>query len=206
MEELPPTEEPAPIKRKRGRPKGSKDKTKRERGESMLGGPREVPPTASRNDDFAHADPMTMLDRQLSMISWQQQALRWKMMGGRSVKDAMKEGPTDFRAGGKYTDPSDTQEILTLSNALARAIEAMKKHSDMATELASRLSGEQLLEAALHKIEGQSLPYLNYAIKRLRAKREALAPVLGLERADIGKAVEDEKATDAIASLLDLPQ
>lgn len=196
----------AEPKRGRGRPKGSKNKnpyvrtTDYTRGESMTGGgPREVPPTASMQQDFAHADPATMLSRQLSMISWQQQALRIKMMGGvKSDETALK----DIRCGGKITYAEDTKELLDLSNALVRAIDGMKKHSDMANELAQRMTAEQLLELAIAKIEGQSLPTISYAIKRLRAKREALGPVGGLERHSIGY-TEDSKATDAIASLLD---
>lgn len=139
-----------------------------------------------------------MLSRQLSLISWQQQALRIKMFGGvKSPEQALE----DVRKGGKITYPEDTKELLDLSNALARAIEGMKKHSDLASELASRMSAEDLLEAAMQKIEGQSLPTINYCIKRLRAKREALAPVAGLERFAIGKD-GDEKAVDAIADLM----
>jgi len=163
------------------------------------GGPRVVPPTASKDDDFAHADPGTMLSRQLSLISWQQQALRIKMFGG--VKNG-EQALADIRSGGKMTFPEDTKELLDLSNALTRCMEGMKKHSDLAAELASRMTAEDLLEAALQKIEGQALPTLNYAIKRLRAKREQLAPVLGLERHAIGHKDEDERATSAIASLM----
>jgi len=163
------------------------------------GGDRLVPPTASKHDDFAHADPATMLSRQLSLISWQQQALRIKMFGG--VKTA-EQALDDVRKGGKITYPEDTKELLDLSNALTRCMEGMKKHSDLANELASRMSAEDLLEAAIAKLEGQSLPTLNYAIKRLKAKRESLAPVHGRERVSIGPKDEDEKATSAIASLL----
>lgn len=140
-----------------------------------------------------------MLSRQLSLISWQQQALRIKMFGGvKSPEQALD----DIRRGGKTTYPEDTKELLDLSNALTRCMEGMKKHSDLASELASRMSAEDLLEAAIQKLEGQSLATLNYAIKRLRAKRESLAPVGGLERFAIGREAEDEKATTAIASLM----
>lgn len=196
MEEL--EDSNAEPKRGRGRPKGSTNKHKR--GESMTGGgDRLVPPSASKDDDFAHADPATMLSRQLSLINWQQQALRIKMFGGvKSADQALK----DIRSGGKTTFPEDTKELLDLSNALTRTMEGMKKHSDLAAELASRMTAEDLLEAAIKKLEGQSLVALTYAIKRLRAKREALGPVPGLERHRIGTAEEDDRATTAIAALM----
>lgn len=198
-----PTTEPTapPIKRGRGRPPGVKNK----RQDSMTqGAGRLVPPTASKDDDFAYADPATMLARQLSMISWQQQALRIKMMGASGRLHGIKpeEALMDVRSGGRTTDPADTKELLDLSNSLVRAIEAMKKHMDMAKDLAAMMSPEELLEAALAKLEGQSLPTLNYAIKRLRAKREQLAPVLGLERFAIGNAEEDKPASQVIADLM----
>lgn len=196
-------EGPCKFQKRRGRPPGVPNSYPVTHNRSMTGGgPREVPPSASRHDDFAHADPATMLSRQLSMISWQQQALRIKIMGGiKSEKDAL----ADIRKGGMTTFADDTKELLDLSNALVRAIDGMKKHMDMAKELAAQMNAEELLEAALKKIEGQSIATLNYAIKRLRAKREALAPVPGFDRHAIGYPVEDpkdQKATDAIAELM----
>lgn len=207
MEELPDTleekPEAPPVKRGRGRPKGSKSSYKQTRVLTSMsgGGDRQVPPGASWKDDFAHADPATMLARQLSMISWQQQALRIKMQGG--VKSD-QEALNDIRRGGKVTFAEDTKELLDLSNALVRAIDGMRKHMDMAKELAAQMSAEDLLEAAMKKIEGQSLRTINYAIKRLRAKREQLGPVLGLERHDIGHEAEDPNDTPATQVLADL--
>ena len=63
-----------------------------------------------------------------------------------------------------------------------RTIDALKKSSDLAEELARRMTPAQLLEAALRKVEGQDLATLTYAIKRLCAYREKLAPVTFQDR------------------------
>jgi HEPN domain-containing protein len=174
---------PEVEKRGRGRPPGSKNR-KREDGMTSGAG-RLVPPSGSAMDDYRHPDYDAMFSRQFALIDWQQQALRNKMKAG-------------LGAGGKMTDPKDTKELLDLSNALTRSVEGLKKFRDMAEELAKRMGPAELLEAAMKKLEGQDLATLNYAIKRLRAHRERLAPVGGVDRIQIGY---EEKATDAIASL-----
>lgn len=214
LEEDKPIEEAEPAKRGRGRPKGSKNKNRYgedyQRVDGMTSGAgRLLPPTASRHDDFSidniAVDPATLLSAQMVMLRWQQLALNNKIRGaeGRLHGADSKNVLADIRSGGRTTVATDTRELLELTNAVARQIEAMGKHTKMAKELAAQMSAEDLLEAAIVKLEGQSLPTLNYAIKRLRAKREMLAPVLGLERLQIGHEKEDEKrAVDAIADLL----
>lgn len=128
--------------------------------------------------DFLHPDPDSMCSRQLSMIAVAQTRLRKEMDAG-------------LRADS--ISLSDIQMLEKLSNSLVRAIEALKKSSDLAGELASRLTPEQLLEAALAKIEGQDVPTLRYAVKRLRAHMERMAP------SPTTSAVTS--ATDAIAAL-----
>lgn len=181
-------EQPSLVKRGRGRPIGSKNKPRPELPEPVAS-VRLVPPMNHQIQDYRHADPLAMIDRQFSIIDWAQQALRNEMTGG-------------FAAKGEHVS-IDVRKITELSNALARNVEALKKAQDVMEELAKRMSPEQLLEAAIRKLEGQDLKTLNHAIKRLRAHRERLAPVTGgnAERAQIGSA-DEEKATDAIASLL----
>jgi hypothetical protein len=176
--------EPVVEKRGRGRPIGSKNR-KREDG-MRAGAGRLVPPAGSAMDDYRHPDYDAMFSRQFALIDWQQQALRNKMKAG-------------MMGGGQLTDARDTKELLDLANALTRSVEGLKKFRDMAEEMAKRMGPEELLEAALKKIEGQDLATINYAVKRLRAHRERLAPVHGRERVQIG--YEEETATDAIASL-----
>jgi hypothetical protein len=171
-------------RRKPGRPAGSKNRLPPPRQPIDLA--RLVPPANADIRDYRHADPVALIDRQFAIIDWAQQALR---------NEVTAQG---FANKGESIDSGSIKKIMDLSNALARNIEALKKHQDMAEELAKRMTPEDLLEAALKKLEGQDLRILNYAIKRLRAYRETMAPVNGVERMAIGY---EEKATDAIASL-----
>lgn len=162
--------------RKRGRPPGVRNKP----------AVRLVPPATIVGEDYRHADADAIVSRQLAMLDWAQQAMRNEMkraMGGKGVNVSLE----------------DIQKLEKLSNAVVRAIDALKKSSDLADELASRLTPEQLLEAAIKKVEGQDLATLNYAIKRLRAHRERLAPVDGISKIQMGEAAGT--AIDAIAGL-----
>jgi hypothetical protein len=97
-----------------------------------------------------------------------------------------------------WADHKSIVSLEKLSVAIVRAVEALKKSADLAEEFAARLTPEQLLEAAVRKIESQDLATLTYAIKRLRAHRQRLGPVSGQE----ARAMADvATATDAIASL-----
>lgn len=164
-------------KRGRGRPPGSRNKAP----------DRQVPPGTTALADYRHADPDSLISRQLGLIDWAQQALRNEMKVGLSA------------AEGKRVSVSDVGMIEKLSNALVRALDALKKSADVAEEMAARMSPEDLLEAALSKVEGQDLPTLNYAIKRLRAHRDRLAPITATDRSQLGEVTTP--ATDAIASL-----
>ena len=166
--------------KKRGRPPGVRNKPKDEQG-------RLVPPSTKPEADYRHADPDTIVSRQLSMLDWAQQAMRNEMQRAMQKK-------------GMWVSVDDIHKLEKLSNAIVRAIDALKKSSDLATELASRLTPAQLMEAALAKIEGQDLATLNYAIKRLRAHRERLAPIHGMDKIQMA---EPGTATAAIASLGD---
>lgn len=160
----------------RGRPKGSRNKE------------REVPPGQKPMADYRHADPDSLVSRQLGLIDWAQQALRNQLK-------------TEGLRPGSLCTVADVSMIEKLSSSLVRAIDALKKSADVAEEMASRMSPEQLMEAALAKIEGQDLPTLNYAIRRLRAHRDRLAPVTGADAVQLGDVTIP--ATDSIASLLE---
>lgn len=108
------------------------------------------------------------------MLDWAQQACRNEMQRAMQGK-------------GLHVDISDVKKLESLSNAIVRSIDALKKSSDLADELSKRLTPEQLMEAALKKIEGQDLATLNYAIKRLRAHRERLAPTTVHDRRQLGE-------------------
>lgn len=183
-EEIQPFE--SATKRKRGRPAGSKNKPKRE--PAPLFPPRDFerlcPPGTVPKADYRYADPATLVARQFSLIDWAQQALRNRMM--------------QYEAG-VHVDDRDIKQITELSNSLARNLEGLKKHSDLADEMKNRMSPEELFEAALKKIEGQDLPTLRNVIRRLRFYASKMAP----ESPEDKMALGDVRATDAIASLGD---
>lgn len=132
-----------------------------------------------------------MVERQAALIDWAQQAIRNEMNRALGNK-------------GTFIDERDVKKLSELSNALVRCLEAIKKADDLEELIKNRLSGEQLLELALAKIEGQDLPTLNYCIKRLRAHRERIAPVAGLDKMQMGERKlepAEQTATDAIAEL-----
>jgi len=164
-------------KPRRGRPPGSRNKKDR------LAPPANQAPL----EDIRPVDPDTIVARQLTMLDWAQQAMRNEM------KKAMQ-------AKGEWISSEDVAKLEKLSHAIIRTIEALKKSSDLASEMASRLTADQLLEAAIRKVESQDIATLNYAIKRLRAHRERLAPVGGFDKIQMG---EVATATDAIAELAD---
>lgn len=173
-------------KPRRGRPPGSRNKLKYP--------DREVPPSSTPLEDIRPVDPDTIVARQLTMLDWAQQAMRNEM------KRAMQ-------AKGTHISGADIEKLADLSQAIIRTMDALKKSSDLAAELSSRMTAEQLLEAAIRKIEAQDVATLNYAIKRLRAHRERIAPVGGFDRLQMGEtpttAPKVATAVDAIAELDD---
>lgn len=142
-------------------------------------------PKGSRNvkpkQDY-HADPDTLISRQLSMLEMAQTALR----------DDLR---TMLNGDEHWVEPRHIVALERLSNAIVRAIDALKKSAELADELSSRMTAEQLLEAAIKKLEGQDKPTIRYAIKRLRARLEAV-------EAGETQVPETETAVDAIAALL----
>lgn len=167
--------------KRRGRPPGSPNRPKVEVA------PRELPPSSPPGEDFFHPDVDSMVSRQLALINWAQQALR----------NEMKRG---MQASGERVLLDDVKKLVELSNALARTVESLKRTSDLAEEMASRMSPAQLLEAAIKKVEGQDLATIRSAIRRLRAHLASLAPVTSQEALAMG---ETKNAVGAIAALED---
>jgi hypothetical protein len=155
-------------KRKPGRPAGSKNKRVAKIG----------PPNPNRpKSDYDHADPETLIARQFSIIDTAQQWLKSEM-------ELIARGEGEI-AG------FDVRRIHELSQALSRTLESLKRSADLAEEMAARMSPEQLLEAAIKKIEAQDRVTVEYAIKRLREVRRDITTE------------PDQTATSAIAELLD---
>lgn len=173
-----------PVKRKRGRPKGSRNKPQ------TTNPVRLTPPSFDPGADYRYADPETIIARQLSMLDWAQQACRNEMQRAMQGK-------------GLHIDVRDIEKLEKLSNAIVRAVDALKKSADLADELAKRMTPEDLLEAALKKVEGQDAATLRYAIKRLRAYLEKLGPVKHADQIAAGDMPFGARATDAISALED---
>lgn len=136
----------ATLRRKPGRPKGSRNKVR----------PIGNPPAP----DYTHADPLTLIARQFSMIDFAQRSLRAEL---------------DERISGRV-DESDVQRLLTMANAICRNVDALRKAENAMSALQSNLTPAELLEAAIKKIEGQDIPTITYAIRRLRAFRASVSP------------------------------
>ena len=154
--------EVTPPKRPRGRPPGSPNRPKFR---------RPVDPTDETPGAYLHADPETLIARQFAMVEWAQDSLR---------ANALKDGSVDAVSMEKVT------------NSLVRAIDALRRYSQMADALSERMTAEQLLEAAVKKVEAQDAASIRYTIKRLRAH---------LER--IGAQPDSQALRDAGATALD---
>lgn len=173
-----------PVKRKRGRPKGSKNRVGVTVPPNVLT-PREVPPGLTPMADYRHADPLALVERHYAMVDWQQQALRQEMMIGLGAE------------AGVRSNADDIEKLMDLGGALMKALDSHKRAIALAEELAKNKTPEQLLEIAIRKVEGQDLPTLEAIIKRLRKKRTELAPVTKRESKRMG----DESAVDAMLEL-----
>ncbi len=163
--------------RKRGRPKGSKNAPVLAR-----------PPSRAAGADYAHADIETIISRQLSLIDWAQQALRNEMMRA-------------YQGKGLSIQSTDLNRLETLSNTIVRTVAGLKASSDLAEEIAKRLSPSQLLEAALQKIEAQDRATIRACIRRLRESFAKLGPVRGQD--EQAMAPQTKRAATAVAALED---
>lgn len=168
----------AAQRRKPGRPKGSRNKPRD--GYRSPFEPVVIPP--HRADRVI--DPLRLVDDQLRLLSWTQELITEDMRKAVDGKHNASPGGTDVR------------KLADLSAAIAKVLDAMRRSHELADELAKRLSPEQLLELAIVKIEGQGIKTINYAIRRLRAYREKIAPVTNADMLHIGVT-----AADALESL-----
>lgn len=175
-----------PIVKRRGRPPGSKNKTPAMPKHEELVEPKIEHKGAQA--DYRHADPATIVSRQFKLLDWAQQAARNEMQRA-------------FQESGKMIANVDVKKLCDLSSAIVNAINALKKVSDVAEELQSRMTPEQLLEAALKKVEGQDLATIDYAIKRLRIYRHKIQPVK--TAAAVAQGAKFKAAGEDIKELLD---
>jgi hypothetical protein len=105
-------------------------------------------------------DPITLVQRNFEMVDWAQRAIRLEMQ-------RLMQEPNVRAAEGLC------KRLLDVSNALARSIDALKKANNALEELQKVLTPQQLLEAAIKKIEGRDPGEIRYAVKRLRLALEA---------------------------------
>jgi hypothetical protein len=150
---------------KRGRPKGSRNR-------------KNIPVVS----EVRHSDPSTLVERQFVIAEWMQSAFR------EEIRRRMGEPRL-------HINSDDVKRFESLTMSLSRAVESLKKVSVMADELASRMSAEQLLDAALKKIEAQDTGFVKYSIKRLKAHLERVLPKAAQ--------IDTETAADALRGLLD---
>lgn len=169
-EKFPP---PAPPEQKRrGRPPGVKNRI-------------EVPTEAVKLANIEHTDPITLCERQFVIAEWMQAAFREELR-------KRMEAPT------VTVSMDDVKRFAEITVGLDRAVNTARKALDTAEELANRMTAEQLLEAALKKIQTQEPAFVRYAIKVLRAHLDRVVPKADPDRTPLGTAVE------AMASLEDL--
>lgn len=147
-----------------------------------------VPPSSTPLNDYRHADPAAIVSRQLTLLDWAQQAMRNEMQRAMGQK-------------GSWIGREDVDKLEKLSNGIVRAITALQKMADLTDELARRMTPEQLLEAALRKVEGQDLATIRYAIKRLRAYHNEVGIKGGAATAQQGGPMT---AAESIAGLDDV--
>lgn len=159
------------VQRKPGRPKGSK-------------GRLAVPSEVIRRANMQHSDPSTLIERQFVIAEWMQAAFR------EEIRRRMEEPNI-------VLDADDVKRFEGLTMSLNRAVNTLRQSADLADELASRMTADQLLDATLKKIEAQETAFVRYAIKRLKAHLDLMAPKADPGRVPLGTAL------DAMASLED---
>lgn len=180
-----------PPKRKRGRPPGRKNDATIA-AEAAVNPVRLAPEASVPFEDYRHADMGSIIERQITMLDWAQQACRNEMKSG-------------MQKDGKRIDLKDVEKLESLAQSIIRTVDALKKYEGVAAEIEKRLTPAQLLEWAIAKIEGQDTATLNAIIKRLRATRALIAPVNGLDKIQLGEpsAKKEQTAVDAMRALVD---
>lgn len=115
--------------------------------------------------DYRYEDIETLVARQLSMVGLAQDRIREEMIG------VNKDGDERYM-GDKIVTTEDIERLLDLSATLVRSIDALQRCTKVAEELKSKLTPEQVLEAAIKKIESQDLNTLSNIIQRLARFRK----------------------------------
>ena len=185
-----PTE---PVRRKRGRPPGVRNKPKAEIVEAPAvvqakkTVERMVAPSSVPMDDYRHADPAALVARLYSMCDWASQCLMNEMKVGIGAKEGMRISALDI------------EKLVDVGNSLEKALSSHKRAIDILEKLKGSKTPEELLEIAIQKIEGQSLATLSATIKRLRDKRKTFAPL----RAGEDKQIEDSTMETAMLEAME---
>lgn len=154
------------IKRKRGRPPGSKNKKPAEEKspeQKML--ERVVAPSSVPMDDYRHADPMTLVGRLYSIVDWQSQALMNEMRTALGTR------------GGNKLSELDVLKAKELGTGLEKALASHKRAVEVAKSLKGTKTPEEYLRLAIDKIKAQSLATISEIIKELREHRRKLGPM-----------------------------
>jgi hypothetical protein len=173
-----------PVKRKAGRPVGSRNGNKLlPLGKLSKWDSYTVP----HKMDYRHEDIETLVGRQLSMVGLAQDRVRQEMLG------TTAEGEPGRIA--KPITMDDVERLNDLSNALVRSIDALQRATKVAEELKKKLTPEQVLNAAVEKIKAQDVPTITEIIRILDKHRK--------KDPRHNSAAKTIAAADSIASLED---
>lgn len=144
----------AKFARKPGRPKGSKTKSK-----SLA-----PPAWRAAAAEIEHSDLQTLVDRQLVLAEIMQGSLREEIRRRLNAKESL--------------NLEDVRRFETMTQALHRCFQTLKGSGELAEEMAARMTGQQLLQAAVDKLCAQEPNTVRWAIRVLRAHidRTAVAP------------------------------
>jgi hypothetical protein len=150
MENLDEPVEDAP-KKKRGRPPGRAGRKLAPLSTIEKWSTYQSPPMM----DYRHEDIDALVGRQLSMVGLAQDRIREEMLG-----------PSDAKCE-KGVTADDVERLVDLSNALVRSIDALQRATKITQELKSKLTPEQVLNAAIEKIKSQDIATLTQIISKL---------------------------------------
>lgn len=160
-----PDYEPIHVVKKRGRPPGRRNGSKNGHKLTPLSKlPKWSGYTVPPKMDYRYEDIETLVARQLSMVGLAQDRIRQEMIG-------QNEDGSERYMGDKIVTSEDIERLADLSSTLVRSIDALQRCTKVAEELKSKLTPEQVLEAAIKKIEAQDLNTLSRIIQRLGGAR-----------------------------------
>lgn len=166
-----------PIRRKRGRPTGSKNRIKQPTAilNNAIVGERQKAPTLKAFDIYA-ADPLAMTQRFYSELDFRLTALT----------NARKMKPQSKIDRGLQMDEQEIPLLTDVANVLLKAMQAHDKALSLAERLSKNKSPAELLEIAVIKIMGQDLATIRSIIKRLRDHVGAVAPSTRPDKIQMG--------------------